>query len=356
MLGDRTRRSLEARAKVLEFLALCLRSVDPSPRLVRDVTRRILNAALPARPPGHIRPEISARRDIMTRALSSLLGNCGTYREVVADEIDTVTAEAIQSGDPATAANIIWLATSLPDALLIFVEGHANTESSFWESRTQQLLANHAAAAASAAEVNTYVRRYMLDSDIITFREAIDMPHGLSALAQDSESFFPAIMWRPYLLGTFRALANGPLRDPGIEQLLGEVGQYLCDNPVPPWLYGNLVFEYEAAELLDDDAKAGHGDDARDAPLELSQMAYLGAVAVGFMMIEQRAIGDRYGERVLGSPLGVLPYLERRHHRDGDRAGHDLPDLPVPDVFGHLFRDWAERRVNFTVPDSRGWS
>jgi hypothetical protein len=38
------------------------------------------------------------------------------------------------------------------------------------------------------------------------------------------------------------------------------------------------------------------------------------------------------------------PYFARRSGQD---RGLALPDLPVPDHFQPVFRDWAHRRVNF---------
>jgi hypothetical protein len=33
--------------------------------------------------------------------------------------------------------------------------------------------------------------------------------------------------------------------------------------------------------------------------------------------------------------------------RSGPAPGRPLPDLPVPEEFKQIFRDWAEGRVNF---------
>ena len=40
---------------------------------------------------------------------------------------------------------------------------------------------------------------------------------------------------------------------------------------------------------------------------------------------------------------GLTPLLQ------GEEPGRLLPDLPVPDEFKQVFRDWAEGKVNFTV-------
>lgn len=42
----------------------------------------------------------------------------------------------------------------------------------------------------------------------------------------------------------------------------------------------------------------------------------------------------------------VEQYCARRINGSAD----PIPDLPVPDEFRQVFRDWAEGKVNFTAP------
>jgi hypothetical protein len=49
----------------------------------------------------------------------------------------------------------------------------------------------------------------------------------------------------------------------------------------------------------------------------------------------------------LGPFSGLYTYMEHRH---GD-LGRPLPELPVPDEFKQVFRDWAEGRVSFTAQE-----
>jgi hypothetical protein len=37
-------------------------------------------------------------------------------------------------------------------------------------------------------------------------------------------------------------------------------------------------------------------------------------------------------------------------HRQQGRRGNQLPELPVPEEFKQVFRDWAEGKVNFVGP------
>jgi hypothetical protein len=48
-------------------------------------------------------------------------------------------------------------------------------------------------------------------------------------------------------------------------------------------------------------------------------------------------------------PFSHLDFYMRRRRREGLSLA--LPELPVPDEFKQVFRDWAEGKVNFTAPD-----
>jgi hypothetical protein len=52
---------------------------------------------------------------------------------------------------------------------------------------------------------------------------------------------------------------------------------------------------------------------------------------------------------LLGALSPLYAYMESRH-QVGLRA--PVPDLPVPEDFKQVFRDWAEGKVSFTAPPS----
>lgn len=52
-------------------------------------------------------------------------------------------------------------------------------------------------------------------------------------------------------------------------------------------------------------------------------------------------------EAFLGSLSDLYPYVVRR--RDV-RSAHELPELPIPEKFQQLFRDWADGKVDFVGP------
>ena len=104
LLSELRRRSLEERNGLLRFLALCLRSVDPSPERVRELTRRVVEHAcetdarsLLTLSDNQVTGTEAARLASTYLALPVLLTECGTYRDIVADEIDGTLTGRIQS-------------------------------------------------------------------------------------------------------------------------------------------------------------------------------------------------------------------------------------------------------------------
>ncbi len=87
LLGERRGHSLVT----LQFLALCLRSVDPSPQYVRELTRQLFTATLDA--VLDISPDSS-----LGSAWRELSSHRGTYHDVIADEIEAAVARAVGSG------------------------------------------------------------------------------------------------------------------------------------------------------------------------------------------------------------------------------------------------------------------
>lgn len=84
---------------------------------------------------------------------------------------------------------------------------------------------------------------------------------------------------------------------------------------------------------------------------DLDPLTYLGAAGVFLMMAE---IDESWSADVVDgttSQLGpfsdLCAYVERRQ----GKPGGPLPELPVPDEFKQLFRDWAEGKVDFTAPN-----
>ena len=104
-------RSLEQRDGLLRFLALCLRSVDPSPQRVRELTRHVVEHAcetdarnLLTLSDNQVSGTEAPRPAPTYLALPVLLAGCGAYRDMVADEIDATLAGRLQSSEPSHAS------------------------------------------------------------------------------------------------------------------------------------------------------------------------------------------------------------------------------------------------------------
>jgi len=109
LIGDLSHRPTEASSNVLSFLCLCLRSVDPSPQRVRELTRELVEGTVDAERATNSSDGLSPVNNLLTfspspisywqNAVRELLARSGTYRDTVADEIGTIVAEKIRSSD-----------------------------------------------------------------------------------------------------------------------------------------------------------------------------------------------------------------------------------------------------------------
>lgn len=324
---------------ILQFLGLCLRSVDPSPLRVRELTRTIVDETVASERSVSRLPEADPLSP-WSAALRQLLANCGSYRDTVAGEIDAVIADNIRSGDEGIIVASLRLVASLPWANL----GASRLETAFWDEHANDLLRLHPAAAVRAAAADAHARYVALFAGAITLRQALEMPGGLGALLQDTVSIFRDNGGSPSLLPVTRAFMAGwpAFGDPAIADDLTVIGEYLYGRREPPWLVGE-------ADWLSDEVRDGEEPTRQpDTPVRLSRTAALGATAVLLILTEQDQMLDAGIWRRPGPLSGLGSYRARREGADLD--ADELPDLPVPDEFKQTFRDWAERRVNFTAP------
>jgi hypothetical protein len=345
MLSDGKREPARERAKVLRFLALCLRSVDPSPRGVRELTRQLCDQACEAERDGDSSVALTDAASTLAwslkLALGTLLASCGTYRALVADEIDGAVADKIRSGQQSLMVSSLRLASSIPDAPSLFSNLPDKSEQDFWSSRAERNIRIHSADLIYAAEADSYIRLVALQAGLITTRRALEMPGGPTVLVQKPNGFFK--IQGSYYGHIFRALEAGWPRfgQPAIVSDFAAFGEYLIDHPATPWLH-NISGEWDYFLYTTDEPAVPVGN-----PAPWTQVSYVGAAAILLIFAEINAQAV-LTEQGLG-PLGQLvPYLRRR---EDPRQRTTLPELPVPDEFKQTFRDWAERRVNFTAAD-----
>jgi hypothetical protein len=341
-------RSPEEQDSLLRFLALCLRSVDPSPQRVRELTHSIVGHACDT--DARNRPVLSGNQVTGLRApgpastylaLPILLAGGGQYRDLIAQEIDATLTSRIKSADRVTPVSEIRLMASLPYALPSW--DPSDPMLNFWISRTGSNIIEHRIAVTAATETDAYIRLTALTYRLITVKAALSMPGGPTVLFQDSYGCFAR--YGPYFMNAFRAL-DGDRLNPGKTHIMEDLeafGKYLLNHPALPWING-------AADYADDNASRRSGPDKSTTPLDdLSRTGYLGAAAMTAILSES-------GHKYFGSPFGAIPELvpyqtfrqgaARRAKRLWDI--NELPELPVPYEFEQIFRKWAALKVTVT--------
>jgi hypothetical protein len=327
LLGERRGQT----AVTLQFLALCLRSVDPSPQFVRELIRQLFTATCEAgldlSPDSPLRP-----------AWRELTSHRGTYQDVIVSQIDADVTSAVASGRRDQVVNSLRLVLSLGDALPPWPhrDGHPNREA--WTTRAEACLVAHEAAAVAAARADAYVRHGAIRAGLISVRQALDMPGGPAVLFRPAQGAFRERA--PYFEPVLSALGTGwpAFGQAAAAADLDAFGAYLIDHRKPRWL--EMTFDVNTFHV-----ESETPPDARDRrPPPLSQSAYLGA-AVLLLVIEETHLLTPQAGRRLGPLRHLAPYLSRRRGL-GRRA--ELPGLMVPDEFKQPFRDWADGRFNAT--------
>jgi hypothetical protein len=317
----------------LHFLALCLRSVDPSPQHVRELTRLLFTATCEAglamRPDSSLRP---AWRELTSRH--------GTYRDVILGEIDAAVAWAVGSGREDLIVSSLHLTLSLRDALplLLGPSGHPDREA--WAIGLDSCLAAYGPAVIAAARADANVRHGAVWAGLISVRQALDMPGGPMVLFRPAQGIFrecPA-----YFGPVLFALRQGwpAFGQAVVVADLDAFGAYLIDHREPPWLDRTA---FDAASLLHEPETPPGALDPRPPPL--SQVAYLGAAVLLLITEETRLRTTTQADRRLGPLRHLAPYLTRRR---GLGRRTELPSLMVPEEFKQAFRDWAEGSIDAT--------
>jgi hypothetical protein len=119
------------------------------------------------------------------------------------------------------------------------------------------------------------------------------------------------------------------------------VGSYLTECFGPPWPTGPV-----------DDWSEYFWEEPQESGVprsSLDPIAYFGAGATLLIVAESLVITElpRKGREQFGPLSDLYSYIARRW---GIGANGELADLPVPERFRQLFRDWADNKVNFAGP------
>ena len=331
----------------LQFLARCLRSVAPPPGTVRELTREILD---------HLFFSVgNPDEPVWYLPLSWLLANCVNDKTVVHDEISKRIDGMVASGNPKTCLNGLRLAVWLPYSLSagdvignrIFLKSRMRH---FWLECAGEYTRAYSDAITKAAADEIWLRRAALTYGLITVDRALRMPGGLPALflargtgifGMERMAYLPAAVIR---LVTGRNDLNGPADPDGFAKVIAgfaAVGSYLTECSGPPWPTGPVDDWSEYLWKQPQESSAPRSS--------LDPLAYFGAAATLLIVAESLVITElrRKGREQFGPLSDLYPYIA---HRWGIGANDELADLPVPERFRQLFRDWADNKVNFVGP------
>jgi hypothetical protein len=202
----------------------------------------------------------------------------------------------------------------------------------------------NAASTAKAAESSTYVRIIAVRNHIITTRQALEMHGGIWPLMRKSRGYFEAPVQDPYLQPLFQQVADGwPAWS--AEAVIGDlaaIGQHLVRHSNLPWFGGELLLKNNSY----DKAHAGLVGGTESG--QLGPNEYLGAISILAALAESDGWSVPPRSLNLGPVAEFSAYL---HRRDQVKPWLTLPDLPVPEQFQQMLRDWAEGRIDITTPD-----
>jgi hypothetical protein len=172
----------QASGTILGLLALCLRSVDPSPRHVRELTRLLFEEARDADQARYSGVDLTGLAQphgvpTVTRdALLNLMLESGSHRDIVADEVDNAVADVIRAGDRGLIVHSLRLAFSLAFGLPIGREQGLP----YWRSRVASTMAAHRDSVVACARTDAHIRFMAVRHGLITTRQALELyskPH-----------------------------------------------------------------------------------------------------------------------------------------------------------------------------------
>jgi NACHT domain len=314
----------------LQFLALCLRSVDPSPQQVRELTRQLFTETC------ELDLDMSPDSSLFP-AWRELTSHRGTYYDVIVGEIDAAVGWALGTGRENLSVHSLRLILSLPDIVAPSLGRGGHSDREAWKVRADSLITEQGTAAVAAARADAYVRHGAVRAGLIDVKQALDMPGGPMVLFRPSQGVFRERA--PYFGPTLSALDQGwpAFGQTAVVADLDAFGGYLIDHREPPWL--DVTGSDFANLLLDSESPP---DTLNRRPPTLSQVAYLGAAAL-LLIIEETRLVTTHTDRRLGPLRHLAPYLTRRWGL-GPRT--ELPSLMVPEQFKQAFLDWAEGRID----------
>jgi hypothetical protein len=350
LLGD-DNWSPQDRSNILQFLARCVRFIEPPPRTARDLTLATLDHLFGG--------DVSDETRYLP--LSWLLASCASCRDIVKDELAAYIADMISSREPGIHLNglrlAIWVSRGAVferNGQLVVPAKAPEHVADFWDEFACQNAKSHAADIAAAASCDEGMLYASLRHRFLTAE------HFLAATGSDLTPLFTThravifnAMWISYLdylvgaaaRGWGRALHSGlpGVSEESMSSDFAAVGQFLIDHPDPPWLSMSQSSRFEPVSLFSNAEYIVPSSGLFEAK---DPIIYLGAVASVLITAEmtRNRILPTEDRIPLGAFSDLYPYILRRWDYEQDTQ---LPEIPVPERFQCLFRTWATQRTNF---------
>ena len=342
LLNERRKRHIKGRSNVLQFLARTLRSVDPSPEVIRRLTRQTVDFLQ------------SGDHDAASSylPLSWLLASCDRTLGIVDEEIVSRIDAMVKSEHQETHIFGLRLTTMLMFVFNVHDAGAPKLPASsklvtHWRNRTDEMINTYKHAIIAAGREHIEIRYVALRQGFTTIGQMLRTPEDLRSLIQPPPMKLFGGSWAGLLSIDFLELALDLGEDVvSARERMVAAGQYLSNIGSPPWVQAPITPLHPAQERP-------IAESCRFPTLD--PIPYLASAVVAFILAET---DDSWGRTMHeASPPGIFtemyPYIECRY---GSRLEPTLRDLPVPNEFKQVFRKWAEGKVNFirSMPDSPG--
>jgi len=324
LLAAAGRRPLELEQyAAIPFLMHCLDGVDLSPGTIRDLTRATLNRY---------------------GTPFSLIRTGRRYWRPIGEELADHVCAMISSDD--SAARNYGLQLGAEVAFNRSVETDKPPGSyDFWTRWSSNHAYKYATELVAMAEHNATSRTALLYHGVLQLTDALAMPGGLRSL-MDAPQIGPQLPLFPValLMKLFRASWIAPIGDVSTHQIrtsFEAIGCYLLSHPESPW----GVRPRKTPADLGGVRMGSYDPQLVDPWTSMGELSFLGIAAVAFATAEMSH--DQVKMMLAEHPTDRSPGLLRIYLAGRLASADDLPDLPVPDQFRTLFRDWAARRVSF---------
>lgn len=338
MLASGSRRAPAGRSRTLQFLGRCLRSADPSPRTVRELTRQVLAFLC------------DGDLDDADRGLplAWLIASCAASRNVVSDELSAYLAAVVRSDDPATSLDGLRIGAWLLVGVSGNWAGRGPTVTSdspivrFWSGWRREFMIKHSAEITSAAVQDVGLRDRALESGLMTIDDALHEPGGLAALLTTAPIGIFNGHETPFLLKAAYALLRYCTDDHPEPGLPGDhfagLGRYLAKRPRLPW----TDTPPRPWDTFFDDCAT-----PRTANVRLDPFTFAGAASTVLMAAEGEPLLATSAPKELGPLSDLCPYISLRWNTA--READPLPPLPVPVSFQNIFTDWAGNKLSLAA-------